>query len=125
MMGEQQVQHTRRRAILFQQAIAFGPRGGLQTGLRFFALPDKNAMGNIPGRQPRRDLPGLIRRFRPQPVIHGQADGGAAATARPVLRQQHQGQAVGAAGQRHGEPWGWFETAQPVETIGKKLFQPA
>lgn len=119
MMRGQQMHAAMLAAPAGEQPVAAGASRLLDSGRRFFLVPDEDLVPDRTRRQPAGEPPDLGAAFRPQAVIDGQRADLAAARPRPAVGQDRQRQAVRTARHADRHERRALEGGEPVERGGE------
>ena len=119
VMAEQEMENAGRRRPLDQQPVARFPRRRLDARRRLGAVPVQNLVGDAEGGEVGADGGGFLIRLGAQPVIDGERQHRPAARPCPVVAEQGEGEAVGAARDGDGEARRGFERLEPSHQGGE------
>jgi hypothetical protein len=97
-----------------QQPVARGSGGSLDPACRFIATPGQNLGRNPQRPKLRLGMVRLVARSRTEPVVDDQRRELSSARIDPPFREQREGQAVGAARNRHREARLALKRREPV-----------
>jgi len=119
VMRRQEMKAVMTTAPIGQERVAGLASTLLESRYRLVSGPGEARMPDLPSLQPLSGLTGLLGGVRSQTMVDGEPDDMTATQASPVIGEQREGEAVGAAGDGDGQERSVLEGAKPVHAGGE------